>query len=61
LKHALALLLACIALLTRAQASTRSGIREDDVLVTEDGHEVLSFAAPKEIAEIEAYMATRGF
>ncbi len=34
------------------------GIRiEDDVLVTKDGHEVLSKDAPKTIAEIEALMA----
>jgi Xaa-Pro aminopeptidase len=34
------------------------GIRiEDDVLVTEDGHEVLSRDVPKEIAEIEALMS----
>jgi Xaa-Pro aminopeptidase len=33
------------------------GIRiEDDVLVTRDGHEVLSKDAPKEIGEIEALM-----
>ena len=35
-----------------------TGIRiEDDVLVTKEGHEVLSAAAPKEIDEIEALMA----
>jgi len=35
------------------------GIRiEDDVLVTKDGHEVLSAGAPKEIDEIEALMAS---
>jgi Xaa-Pro aminopeptidase len=34
------------------------GIRiEDDVLVTKDGHEVISAAAPKTVAEIEAVMA----
>jgi Xaa-Pro aminopeptidase len=34
------------------------GIRiEDDVLVTRDGHEVLSKAAPKDVKEIEALMA----
>jgi Xaa-Pro aminopeptidase len=34
------------------------GIRiEDDVLVTKDGHEVLSVAAPKTVGEIEALMA----
>ncbi|MCX4188717.1 Xaa-Pro aminopeptidase [Methylophaga sp. OBS3] len=34
------------------------GIRiEDDVLVTKDGHDVLTDAAPKEIADIEALMA----
>lgn len=36
------------------------GIRiEDDVAVTADGHEVLSAAVPKQIAEIEALMASR--
>lgn len=35
-----------------------TGIRiEDDVLVTKEGHEVLSAAAPKEIDDIEALMA----
>jgi Xaa-Pro aminopeptidase len=34
------------------------GIRiEDDVLVTKDGHEVLTSDAPKEIDEIETLMA----
>jgi Xaa-Pro aminopeptidase len=33
------------------------GVRiEDDVLVTDDGNEILTTAAPKEIAEIEAWM-----
>ena len=37
------------------------GIRiEDDVLVTEHGHEVLSADAPKQIDEIEALMAAAG-
>ncbi|HET8789570.1 MAG TPA: M24 family metallopeptidase, partial [Modicisalibacter sp.] len=36
------------------------GIRiEDDVVVTIDGHEVLSAAVPKQIADIEALMASR--
>jgi len=34
------------------------GVRiEDDVLVTRDGHDVLSKHAPKNVAEIEALMA----
>ena len=37
------------------------GIRiEDDVLITESGNEVLTVAAPKTIADIEALMAQRG-
>jgi Xaa-Pro aminopeptidase len=36
------------------------GVRiEDDVLVTQDGHEVLTAAVPKEIAEIESLRAER--
>ena len=38
----------------------RIGIRiEDDVLVTDDGHEILTAAAPKEVDEIEALMRER--
>jgi len=34
------------------------GIRiEDDVLVTKDGHEILTHGVPKSIADIEALMA----
>ena len=37
------------------------GVRiEDDVLVTKDGHDVLSHGAPKEIADIEQLMARAG-
>ena len=36
------------------------GIRiEDDVLLTKTGHEVLSYGAPKTVADIEALMAAR--
>ena len=35
------------------------GIRiEDDVFITEDGHEILSIDAPKSVADIEALMAS---
>lgn len=38
------------------------GVRiEDDVLVTDDGHEILSKKAPKEINEIERLMAERSY
>jgi Xaa-Pro aminopeptidase len=37
------------------------GIRiEDDVLVTKDGSKVLSDAAPKKVADIEALMKKKG-
>ena len=36
------------------------GIRiEDDILVTEDGCEVISASIPREISEVEAWMAGR--
>jgi Xaa-Pro aminopeptidase len=41
-----------------AQFSDVRGIRiEDDVLVTADGHEVLTSAIPKDAAAVEAVMA----
>jgi Xaa-Pro aminopeptidase len=41
-----------------AQFADVRGIRiEDDVLVTADGHEVLTSAIPKDVAEVEAVMA----
>ncbi|MDH3400245.1 MAG: M24 family metallopeptidase, partial [Chromatiales bacterium] len=37
------------------------GVRiEDDVLVTKDGHDVLSHDAPKEVADIEQLMTRTG-
>jgi Xaa-Pro aminopeptidase len=43
-----------------AQFSDVRGLRiEDDVLVTDDGAEVLTAAIPKRIADVEAVLAAR--